>query len=75
MKEKHIVSTRKVGNSMMVTIPKGLPVAKKYSVYSGENDQLIFIPQQASVFDDPKYKDYDFTQTELIKGTVGREHE
>ncbi|WP_252902628.1 hypothetical protein [Paucilactobacillus hokkaidonensis] len=48
---------------------------KKYSVYSGENDQLIFIPQQASVFDDPKYKDYDFTQTELIKGTVGREHE
>ena len=29
MKEKHVVSTRKVGNSMMVTIPKGPPVAKK----------------------------------------------
>lgn len=67
MKEKHVVSTRKVGNSMMVTIPKGPPVAKKYSVYAGANQQLIFIPQQPSIFDDPKYKDENFVQTESIQ--------
>ena len=40
------VVTRKVGNSVTVTIPKGLNIStgKEYHVYKGTDDVIVFAP-------------------------------
>lgn len=73
MMKKQTVKTQMVNDEMMLPIPDGVTIADNYSVRVTANNQLIFTPQQPSVFEDPKYANTDFAQTELIKGTIGRE--
>lgn len=58
------VKTRKVGNSLAVTIPKelGIEEGKEFIVYKGIDDVVVLAPKIANPFDtmEPFIMDNDF---------------
>ncbi|HEM9634191.1 TPA: AbrB/MazE/SpoVT family DNA-binding domain-containing protein [Streptococcus agalactiae] len=64
------VKTRKVGNSLAVTIPKELGVdeGKEFVVYKGIDDIIVLAPKISNPFDnmDPFTMDNDFEGVVMI---------
>ncbi|HEL1556448.1 TPA: AbrB family transcriptional regulator [Streptococcus suis] len=52
----HTVKTRKVGNSLVITIPKELKVkeGKEFIVYKGVDDIIVLAPKIPNPFDNTK---------------------
>ena len=68
------VMTRKVGNSVTVTIPKGLNISigREYHVYKGADDVIVFAPVIRNPLVDPgrvrmndEFEEVCFLDTEL----------
>lgn len=49
----NLVKTRKVGNSVTVTLPKdlGITVGQEYLIEKGRNDVIMLVPKRANPFD------------------------
>ncbi|HFU4460266.1 TPA: AbrB family transcriptional regulator [Streptococcus suis] len=64
------VKTRKVGNSLTITIPKELNVAegKEFIVYKGIDDVIVLAPKIPNPFDnmEPFIMDNDFEGVVLL---------
>lgn len=47
------VKTRKVGNSVTVTIPKnlGIPIGKEFIIQKGRNNVIMLVPKIPNPFD------------------------
>ncbi|ATZ03686.1 type II toxin-antitoxin system PemI/MazE family antitoxin [Streptococcus suis] len=64
------VKTRKVGNSLAITIPKELNIdeGKEFIVYKGIDDVIVLAPKIPNPFDDmePFVMDNDFEGVVLL---------
>ncbi|HFI0238233.1 TPA: AbrB family transcriptional regulator [Streptococcus suis] len=64
------IKTRKVGNSLAITIPKELNVAegKEFIVYKGIDDVIVLAPKIPNPFDnmEPFIMDNDFEGVVLL---------
>lgn len=67
------VKTRKVGNSLAVTIPKELGIAegKEFIVYKGVDDVIVLAPKISNPFDTME----PFTMVNDFEGVTLLEHE
>ncbi|MEQ9763244.1 type II toxin-antitoxin system PemI/MazE family antitoxin [Streptococcus jiangjianxini] len=65
------VKTRKVGNSLAVTIPKelGIDEGKEFVVYKGIDDVIVLAPKIANPFDnmEPFIMENDFEGVTLLE--------
>ncbi|MBP2622634.1 type II toxin-antitoxin system PemI/MazE family antitoxin [Streptococcus oricebi] len=64
------VKTRKVGNSVTVTLPKefGIPIGQEFIIEKGRGDTLILAPKRKNPFDgitDLSMED-DFAEVRLL---------
>ncbi|HEL1563399.1 TPA: AbrB family transcriptional regulator [Streptococcus suis] len=66
----HTVKTRKVGNSLVITIPKELKVeeGKEFIVYKGVDDVIVLAPKIHNPFDntEPFIMDNHFKGVALL---------
>jgi hypothetical protein len=72
LKHTKTVQARKTGNAKVFTIPTFFDVkeGQEYSVFQGRDGVIVYAPKLPDIFTDPKYKDIDFSQSEIPIGAL-----
>lgn len=69
----NLVKTRKVGNSVTVTLPKdlGITTGQEFLIEKGRNDVIILVPKIANPFNGSE----DLAMTDDFEGVTLLDHE